>query len=281
MTTGESRCSSTYRRGVTGFCGATYHGRVPYIDLLGHQTWITVDDGDKAETVVLLHGGLSNGDAMLETIGPPLRRTYRLTAFDRRGHGRTADTDEPFHYATMADETIAFLEHIGGPAHLVGWSDGGIIGLIVALRRPDLVGRLVLIGANYHYDGVRHAELAPDSPMIAMIATSYAERSPDGTDHFGEVVRKSMTLFATEPTMTTADIAAVSVPVLVLVGDDDLIELAHTCSLYESIPGAQLAVVPGTSHALPAEQPAETARLVEQFLKAALPPQTWMPSRRA
>ncbi len=80
--------------------------------------------------------------------------------------------------------------------------------------------------------------------------------------------------------MTTADLAGVSVPVLVLVGDDDLIELAHTCSLYESIPDAQLAVVPGASHALPAEQPAETARIVERFLSAALPPQTWMPSRR-
>ena len=167
---------------------------MPYVDLLGHQTWVHVE-GDQSETVVLLHGGLSNSDAMMETIGRPLGRTYRLAAFDRRGHGRTADTDEPFHYAAMADETIAFLEHIGGRAHLVGWSDGGIVALLVALRRPDLVGRLVAIGANYHFDGVRPAELPADSPMIAMISASYAERSPDGAEHFSEVMRKAMTLF--------------------------------------------------------------------------------------
>ena len=150
---------------------------MPYVDLLGHPTWVHVD-GDQGETVLLLHGGLSNSDAMLETIGRPLGRTYRLAAFDRRGHGRTADTGEPFHYSAMADETIAFLEHLGGPAHLVGWSDGGIVALLVALRRPDLVGRIVAIGANYHFDGVRHTELPDDGPMVAMISTSYAERSP-------------------------------------------------------------------------------------------------------
>ena len=101
-----------------------------YISLLGHQTWASTGT-DKDETVVLLHGGLSNSDLMLDTIGGPLAATYRVAAFDRRGHGRTADTSEPFHYAAMADETIAFLEHLGGPAHLIGWSDGGNVGLLV------------------------------------------------------------------------------------------------------------------------------------------------------
>jgi pimeloyl-ACP methyl ester carboxylesterase len=59
------------------------------------------------------------------------------------------------HYDTMADETIAFLEHIGGRAHLVGWSDGGNVGLLVAMKRRDLVDRLVMIGSNFHHDGLR------------------------------------------------------------------------------------------------------------------------------
>ena len=257
-----------------------YCAVVSYVSILGHDTWASIG-GEKDETVLLLHGGLSNSDAMLDTIGGPLSDTYRVTAFDRRGHGRTADTAEPFHYATMADETIAFLEHLGGRAHVVGWSDGGNVGLLVALQRPDLVGRLVTIGANFHHDGLRPVTGDPDSPVFAAMTAEYGERSPDGAEHFGEVLGKSLAMFHSEPELTVDDLHQISVPVLVMVGDDDLIELAHTCALYESIPGAQLAVVPGTSHLLPAEDPDETVRIIKRFLAADLPPATMMPSRRA
>ena len=150
-----------------------------------------------------------------------------------------------------------------------------------ALRRPDLVDRLVLIGVNYHFDGIRHMSGGgSDGPLFTMIAASYAERSPDGADHFGEVAAKGFELFASEPTMTTADLALVAAPTLVMVGDDDLIELAHTCSLYEAIPDAQLAVVPAASHTLPMEQPDLTADIIGRFLGSPSPPTTMMPSRR-
>lgn len=249
-----------------------------HVRLLGHQTWASIGS-EKDEKVLLLHGGLSNSEALLDTVGQLLGASYRVAAFDRRGHGRTADTSEPFHYATMVDETIAFLEHLGGPAHLIGWSDGGNVGLLVALRRPDLVGRLVVIGSNYHHDGLR--PLGPQDQLFAMQTASYAERSPDGADHFDEVLGKTLTMWESEPQLTVDDLRRVAVPVLVMVGDDDAIELSHTCSLYESIPGAQLAVVPGTSHALPIEQPDETVRIIERFLRAELPPTTIMPIGRA
>ena len=160
------------------------------LDLLGHPTWYTVQ-GAGDETVLLLHGGLSNSDAMLDSIGGLLDEHRRVAAFDRRGHGRTADTPEAFHYESMVDETIAFIDHIGGPVHIVGWSDGGIIGLLLALRRPELIGRLVAIGANYHWDvlpdlsgpaadsgdGTREVE-AGDDGLAALMAAEYAERSP-------------------------------------------------------------------------------------------------------
>jgi pimeloyl-ACP methyl ester carboxylesterase len=181
----------------------------------------------------------------------------------------------------MADETIAFLEKLGGPAHLIGWSDGGNVGLLVAMRRPDLVGRLVVIGSNYHHDGMLDMPLDEGDPVIAIMLESYAERSPDGADHFGEIVAKSLAMFASEPELTVDDLGTISVPVLVMAGDDDAITLAHTCSLYESIPGAQLAVVPGASHALPMEQPEETVRLISRFLAGDAKPATFMPMRRA
>jgi pimeloyl-ACP methyl ester carboxylesterase len=203
-------------------------------------------------------------------------------AFDRRGHGFTADTDAAFHYDDMATETIGVLEEVvRGPAHIVGWSDGGIVGLLVALARPDLVNRLVLIGVNFHHDGILPLDLDPSSPLAAMMLQSYAERSPDGAEHFGDVFAKFLTMATTEPTLTVDDLRRVTAPTLVTVGDDDLIRFDHTCALYESLPAGQLCVVPRASHALPIEYPDETARIVLSFLAADLPPQTFMPLRRA
>ena len=248
------------------------------VDIGGHPTWLSVD-GDHDETVLLMHGGLSGSEALLGSIGPALRSRFQVAAFDRRGHGRTPDTEAPFHYATMADEAVAVLEHLGRPGHLVGWSDGGNVGLLVALRRPDLVRRLVVIGSNYHHSGLR--PLAGLDAVMPAVRAAYGDVSPDGIDHFAAIVAKTTEMFLSEPTLTTADLGGIACPVLVLVGDDDMIDLGHTCTMYESIPNAQLAVVPGTSHALPLERPAECGAIITRFLTVELPVETYMPSRRS
>lgn len=265
--------------GTEAISSATRLGR--YVELGGHPTWVSIGRASP-ETVLLLHGGLSNSDAMLSGIGRHLEDDYCVAAFDRRGHGRTRDTPEPFHYEAMADETIAMLEYLESPASIVGWSDGGNVGLLVALRRPELVKRLITIGSNYHHEGLLPmAEQSAGLPLPGMLASAFAERSPDGSEHFGEVVTKSITMFESEPELSTADLANISIPVLVIAADDDQPELAHTCTMYESIPGAQLAIVPGTSHFLPIEQPDEVARLIRRFLAADSRPITLMPARRA
>jgi pimeloyl-ACP methyl ester carboxylesterase len=268
---------------------------VPHLDVLGHPTWYTVQ-GAGDETVLLLHGGLSNSDALLDSVGGPLGERRRIAAFDRRGHGRTADTPEAFHYESMVDETVAVIGHIGGPVHVVGWSDGGIVGLLLALRRPELIGRLVVIGTNYHWNVLPDLAVAPmdeevagesptaddeDGGIVALMAASYAERSPDGPDHFPVVAAKGFHLFGVEPEMTADDLARVSVPVLVMAGDDDLVPLSHTAAFFAGLPEAQLAIVPGASHALPMEHPNEVVGLIERFLGSDVPPVTMMPSARA
>jgi pimeloyl-ACP methyl ester carboxylesterase len=251
------------------------------MDIDGHPTWID-DRGGPGAPLLLLHGGLSNSDELLNSIGTGLAERFRVVAFDRRGHGYTADTDADFHYADMATETIRVLEQVvGGPAHLVGWSDGGIVALTVALKRPDLVNKLVVIGANYHYDGVLPVEMDPESSLAQELSKAYIERSPDGAEHLELVFSKSFRMFGTEPTLTTADIAQIARPVLVVVGDDDLVALPHTVSLYEALPEGQLAVVPRASHALPVEHPDVVTGLILDFLAAAEPPHTLIPIRRA
>src|SRR5688572_20111038 len=248
------------------------------VEINGHPTWVD-ERGTGDQTVLMMHAGLSNSDT-LEALTNALAEQYRVVAFDRRGHGRTADTDEPFHYDDMATEAIGVLEQVvGGSAHIIGWSDGGIVGLFVAMRRPDLVDRMVLIGANFHFDGA--TPVNPEPQFLDMIRAEYDERSPDGAEHFDASAQKFMAMVTTEPTLTTDDVRTISAPTLVLVGDDDLITLAHTTELYESLPAGQLAVVPGTSHVLPLERPDETARIILHFLQADVPPVTFMPVRRA
>lgn len=250
-----------------------------YIDINGHPTWVD-ERGSGAATVLLLHGGLDNCDSMLDTIGRLLGARFRLLAFDRRGHGRTADTDAPFGYAAMADETISVIGHFGGPVHLVGWSDGGIIALVVGRTRPDLVSRMVVIGANFHHEGLLTFDVDPASPVASQIVSAYVERSPDGAGHLDVVMEKTFSMFASEPTMTVDELREITAPTLVMVGDDDMVSLQHTIQLFEALPNAQLAVVPGTSHALPMEKPEETARIIEAFLLADSEPVTLMPVRR-
>src|SRR4051794_11635326 len=243
------------------------------VEINGHPTWVE-ERGNGDETVLLLHGGLSNSDAMLGSIGPPLEQSYRVVAFDRRGHGYTADTGAPFHYDDMASETISVLETVvGGKAHLVGWSDGGIVSLYVALRRPDLVDRMVVIGANFRFDGIHPIEFDPGSPVAAMMMEAYAERSPDGIEHFGDMATRFMEMATTEPALTNDDLARIEAPTLVMAGDDDLVRLDHTCALYEALPAGQLAIVPGASHGVPMERPAEVAQLILGFLTSDPAPQ--------
>src|SRR5258708_2126648 len=108
----------------------------------------------QGDPLVLLHGGFGSGED-LEPVVRELAKHFRVIAPDRRGHGRTADVEGPITYDNMGSDTIAFMEAIQLPkAHLVGFSDGGILCLLIALQRPDLVSLMVPVSANFHHEGV-------------------------------------------------------------------------------------------------------------------------------
>jgi pimeloyl-ACP methyl ester carboxylesterase len=258
-----------------------------YVDVNGHATWLH-RSGVGDETILLLHGGMSCSEDILGALEGPLALSHEVVAFDRKGHGFTADTDEPFHYESMADEVIGVVEMLGGHVHLVGWSDGGIAALLASRRRPDLVLRQVLIGTNFHHDGIvlTHvddgAEPGGDpGALSAQMAEAYGRRSPDGRDHFPVVFAKFVAMARTEPTLTREELSAIRTPTLVLTGDDDMVSLEHTVALYEALPAAQLAVIPGTSHAVPLEKPTLVGQLVLDFIRGPVPPRTALPIRRA
>ena len=125
-----------------------------YIQLRGHETYCYEWDND-GEAVVLLHGGLSKTSSWDYIMVPPLEDDFHVYAYDRTAHGFTGDQAGSLHFEFQTREAIAYLEDVvKAPAHLIGWSDGGNIALMVAIQRPDLVKSIVAIGANFHFSGV-------------------------------------------------------------------------------------------------------------------------------
>jgi pimeloyl-ACP methyl ester carboxylesterase len=255
-----------------------------YVVIGGVDTWY--DEAGQGEPLVLLHGGMCTNETWgAQTLA--FSERFRTLAPERRGHGHTADVEGPLTYGDMATDTIGFLDKVvGGPAHLVGWSDGGIIGLMVAIARPDLVRKLVVIGTNYDTAGVvpeaeeMFAQMAPDSPGMARLRGLYETHSPDGPDHWPVVFAKFLEMAQREPHIAAADLGRISAPTLVLIGDDDMVSLEHTVALYRAIPNAELAVVPGASHTVLMEKAELMNRIVLDFLEQE-PAATMLPLRRA
>ena len=206
------------------------------------------EDGD-GEPLVLLHPGLADSRAFEEHL-PALAERFRVFRPDRRGHGRTADIDGPITYDVMADETIAFLEQVvGGPAHLLGHSDGAPVALLAALKRPDLVRRLVFSAGVFHHEGWTPGSIDLDEETEAFFHDYWGAVAPQGRDHFHVVKAKLDRMHREEPTLTAEDLAGYPGPALVMVGDrDHEIHPSHTLALFKGLPDAQLAVMPGTGH---------------------------------
>lgn len=250
-----------------------------YLDLRGHQVW-SYEFSEKGEPFVLMHGGLSATEDIEKYIVPAFTQIHHVYAYDRTGHGRTADQPGSLHFDFQANEAIAYLEDVvRAPAHLVGWSDGGIIALLVAMRRPDLVTSLVAIGSNYHF---QHGG-KPIAPWIISQKdrAEHAERSPDPISALDAKTERMRNIWNSEPTLSLADLSKITCPTLILAADDEGFSLAHTTSLYEALPQGQLAIIPGTSHFVIKEKPALVQAIITDFLLDPSPPQTRVPVRRA
>jgi pimeloyl-ACP methyl ester carboxylesterase len=242
-----------------------------YVDANGVRTYWEVEGA--GEPLVLLHGGL----CAIETFDG-LRRIlvdcYRVYLPERRGHGRTPDVDGPYSYDLFAEDTIAFLDAVAPlRAHLVGFSDGATVGLLVALRRPDLVATLVHIGQPVHVDGIQpelrnvvKLDTMPQGMLPPVLRELYEAVSPDGAAHWDIVVDKAWQMMRTEPNLDIAELAAVRAPTLVVVADHDIPTVAHAAEMSEALPNGRLVVVPDATHGLPMEKPDVLALIVGDFL---------------
>ena len=221
--------------------------------------------------VLVLHGGTGFIESMHYQIGD-LAGEHLVIAPDSRGHGRSTDGEGPLHYAQMTDDMVALLDELKvEKADVVGWSDGGIIALDMAIRYPDRVGRIAISGANFNVAGLTEApDLTsdPEGEAVASQRDFYKRLAPD-PDHWPEFYRKVLAMWSSEPHFTIEQLGTIKAPALVMAGEFDGIKREHTDAMAEAIPGATEVIIAGASHFAPVTHHAEVDAHIVKFLKAA------------
>lgn len=242
------------------------------------------------EPVLLLHGGFCSLES-LRAISDALIPDYRALAFERSGHGRSADIAEEYSYPRGVADVLAYLDAQDlESVHVIGYSDGAIIGLLLALEHPGRVRSLVAISANLDPTAFTHSTegthmpqldsppahvsltVSPGEPASAegpkpdLERMHYGSLSPDGPDHADVVLEKLFRLWTNEPQIDPAELSKVTAPTLIMSGDRDTIRVDHSLLIASSIPGAQLCIVPGATHGLVAERPALISAVIRDFL---------------
>jgi pimeloyl-ACP methyl ester carboxylesterase len=218
--------------------------------------------------VLVLHGGAGALEDMDYQIRA-LAATRFVVAVDSRGHGRSTDTDAPLSYSQMADDMLKLLDRLDiRRTDIVGWSDGGIIGLDLAMCHPERVRRLVAIGANYDVDGL--VERPEPDTAVPPMPRRYAHQAPDSAQ-WPVFYRKVATMWATQPNYTLADLGRIRAPTLIMAGEFDVIKREHTDRLAHAIPNEQEAIIPGGTHAVASGKPDVVNARMLRFLDQALP----------
>jgi pimeloyl-ACP methyl ester carboxylesterase len=253
-----------------------------YIELTKGSIWY--DEQGQGDPLVLIHGGAVDARFFEHNVGA-LAEHFRVITTDLWGHGRTADRDGPFTLESFALDVAELIERVaGGPAHVLGHSIGAAVALILALRRPELVRKLIEISGGYDIEAeVGAAGRSIDDMVeqtVAFLGKTYGEVSPDGEAHFPIVVRKDFELSSREPRLTVQELSALGALTLVMYADDDITALEHALDFYRAVPRSELAIVPGTSHFLLQEKPALCNALILDFLLND-PVATVAPIRRA
>ena len=220
----------------------------------GHRIYYAVHGS--GPTLVLLHGGGDSGEHSFERQLDLFSLNHRIVAPDQVGQGRTPDVPGPLSYTLMMQDTATLLEKLKlKNVDIVGFSDGGILGLMLAVRHPGLVRRLVISGVNIAPEGLTAAQL--EGLRGAQIA------SPKTVD---EKLAKLWLTSPTESELSLALLAKIEQPVLVISGDRDAITLEHTLQIYQTLPKAELCVLPGTDHLTFAGRPEWLNPIISDFL---------------
>ena len=223
-----------------------------------------------ADAVLLLHGGLGAAEDFGGQIGA-LAATYKVIAIDSRGHGRSTDDEQPYGYHLMASDVMGVMDSLGlDQAAIVGWSDGGNIGLDLAINNPDRLIKVFALGANYQTSGLRPSAFtdALIGAYVGHAAAQYAQISatPDAWEAFSG---KVFAMWGGQPAYTDEQLAGITVPFMIAAGVyEEAIDEAHTKRMAELIPGSQLLLIGNSSHFAHWQQVEAVNTAILEFLAA-------------
>jgi pimeloyl-ACP methyl ester carboxylesterase len=215
----------------------------------------------KGPALLLIHGNGGSLGAFYKNISY-FSKKYKVIAVDSRAHGKSADDKDSLSFEQMADDFAVLLDsmHINN-AYVLGWSDGGINALLLAMRHPDKVKKLASTGAN----------LWPDS--TALLPDAWKEMSRYFNEHKDKQKEtakekndwKIFLLDWLQPNISLTELNKIKCPSLIISGDRDVINLEHTLLIYQNIPGAHLWVLPNSGHATLIEHSDEFNKKVDDF----------------
>lgn len=227
--------------------------------------------GKGSDYLILLHGSLEamqNWDRQIND----LAKRYRVVTLDNRGHGKSGFTDRKLDYMLLSEDVLNLMSHLKiDSAHIVGFGDGGIIGLRLASNHPEKVRKLVAIGANYKVDTsvVYHEVLEKVKDWDENKIYQFMRNNFRGYRNFGMIkqfTERMKTMLLTEPNMTLADLNKIKCPTLFITGDHDIIKLSHTNEMYENVQQGYLSVISGTKHYPQKEKPELVNAIILEFL---------------
>jgi pimeloyl-ACP methyl ester carboxylesterase len=235
----------------------------------------------RGRPLVLLHGGVLTLDRTFGAILPALAKNHQVIGIELQGHGHTADSERDMTLENLASDVEVLLRQLGiDQADFFGFSLGGMVSLELAIGHRDLAGRLVLASVpssldGYH-PGTRPGTAEPDwerLPTAAdrqMMEDDYRRVAPDPS-HFHQHLARTSALVAAFRGWSAGQLASLRAPTLLLIGDNDFVRIDHAAQMLGLIPGAQLAVLPGTRHTEVMRRADQVLALVMPFLDAPLP----------
>jgi pimeloyl-ACP methyl ester carboxylesterase len=221
--------------------------------------------GDGAP-LLLIHG---NGDSIGGFKGQigAFARHHRVIAMDSRGQGKSELGSARLTYEQMAEDTNALLDHLGlKQVKVLGWSDGGIIGLLLTIHHPEKVSMLAIMGANLQPDGAYPWAVEGIARVRDRVTAKLSDnKNPKDLQQQLQFQLQLLDLLGNQPHIPLTDLATITIPTLVMAADRDVIRDEHTLSMFHALPKSQLAIFPGATHLIPDQDPARFNSTVLRF----------------
>lgn len=235
-----------------------------YYTVRGIKMYVEVYGSGKP--LLMIHGNGGNISAFSHTI-PYFAKHYMVIAVDSRAHGKTLDPGDSLSFNMMADDFSGLLDAMNIPAaYVLGWSDGGITSLVLAMRHPDKVLKLASTGANLWVDSTTLTQA-----VLKDFKTHYTETKDKLLTGASKNDYKIFMLDYKQEAIPLSALSAIKCPAFIIGGDHDMILPEHTVNIYRNIPNALLWIVPNSGHATLIEHKNEFNTQVDQFFKRTLP----------